>query len=213
VVEVEEGRLGPLEQDALAALLGVVDEGDRVGDHRGDLGRQLVEVPSGDVVGLERKAVVDLGEQRVLLLENDVQLRAEDLRIEQVLDTQADAGRLVGVGRTDAALGRAEGVLTEEAFGHPVEFLVVRHDQVRVTGDDDARDVDTLLREYVQLGEEYRGIDDDPVTDDRSQMRVEHAGGNELQREGLTVDDDAVTGVVATLVAHDHVHVAGQQVS
>ncbi len=30
--------------------------------------------------------------------------------------------------------------------------------------------------------------------------------------EGLAVDDDAVAGVVATLVAHDHVHLAGEEI-
>jgi hypothetical protein len=30
-----------------------------------------------------------------------------------------------------------------------------------------------------------------------------------LQGEGFAVDDDTVTGVVATLVAHDHIHVTG----
>ena len=33
-----------------------------------------------------------------------------------------------------------------------------------------------------------------------------------MKGEGLAVDDDAVSGVVAALVAHDHIHVTSQEV-
>ncbi len=43
-------------------------------------------------------------------------------------------------------------------------------------------------------------------------VRVENARRNELQCEGFTVDDDSVTGVVAALVAHGHIHVTRHEV-
>ena len=58
--------------------------------------------------------------------------------------------------------------------------------------------------------EQDRGVDDDAVADDRRHARVENARGDELEGELSSVDDDAVTGVVAALVANDHVHVARQ---
>src|SRR3712207_7740790 len=60
-------------------------------------------------------------------------------RSEQVLHPQADPERLVGVGRTDAALGRAELVVPEVAFEQDVELLVVRHHQVGVPAHEDRK--------------------------------------------------------------------------
>ena len=133
--------------------------GSRRGDHR--------QVLLADLVGVERQAVVDLGQHAVLLAQREVELLAEDLGVEQVLHAQADAQRLVGVGGADAALGGAELVLAEEALGDAVELLVVRHDQVRVARELHARRVDALAREHVELGDEHRGVDDDAVADDR----------------------------------------------
>ena len=160
----------------------------------------------------EREPVVDLGQDGVLLLERDVELLAEDLGVEEVLDPEADPRRLVRVGRADAALGRAQGVLAEEALGHPVELLVVRHDQVRVAAHHEAAGVDALGGQRVELLEQHRRVDHDAVADDRRDVVVEDAARHQLQREGLAVHDDAVAGVVATLVAHDHVHLASEMV-
>ena len=130
VVEVEERRLGALQEHVAARGELVVEEPDGVGDHGRDPRRVLVEVRVGDLGGGHREPVVDAREHAVLLLEHDVELLAEDLLVEQVLDAQPDARGLVGVGGADAALGRPERVAPQEALGHPVELLVVRHDQV-----------------------------------------------------------------------------------
>ena len=212
VVEVEEGGLGALEQHLAALVHGVVDHAHRVAHHGLDTRRVLAQVARRDVAGVQREAVVDLGQDGVLLLEGHVELLAEDLGVEEVLDPDADAGRLVGVRGADAALGRPQRVLAEEALGHPVELLVVRHDQVRIATHDEAAGVDALGGQAVELLEQHGGVDDDAVADDRRDVVVEDAARHELQCEGLAVDDDAVAGVVATLVAHDHVHLAGEEV-
>ena len=64
----------------------------------------------------------------------------------------------------------------------------------------------------VDLVEQHRRLDHDAVADDRHHVVVEHARRQELEGEGLTVDDDGVTGVVAALVADHHGHLLGQQV-
>ena len=212
VVEVEEGGLGALEQDLAALVHGVVDHADGVAHHGLDPRGVLAQVVVGDLGGVERQPVVDLGQDGVLLLEGHVELLAEDLGVEEVLDPEADPGGLVGVGGPDAPLGRPQRVLPEEALGHPVELLVVRHDQVRVAAHDQAAGVDALGGQAVELLEQHGGVDDDAVADDRRDVVVQDAARHQLEGEGLAVDDDAVTGVVATLVAHDHVHLAGQEV-
>ena len=69
-----------------------------------------------------------------------------------------------------------------------------------------------LAAERVELGQEHAGVDHHAVADDRGDVGVEHPARHELQGEGLAVDHHRVPGVVAALVADDHVHVPGQQV-
>ena len=64
----------------------------------------MAQVAVYDLPGVDGQAVVHLGQDGVLLLQRDVELLAEDLGVEEVLDPEADTGGLVGVGGTDARL-------------------------------------------------------------------------------------------------------------
>jgi adenylosuccinate synthase len=55
-------------------------------------------------------------------------------------------------------------------------------------------------------------IEDDAVADHARLVRVEDAGGDQVELELLAVADDRVTGVVAALEAHDRVGPLGEQV-
>ena len=191
---------------------GVVHHADGVAHHGLDAGGVLAQVAVRDLAGVQGQPVVHLGQDGVLLLEDDVELLAEDLGVEEVLDPEPDTGRLVGVGGADAALGRPEGVLAQEALRHPVQLLVVRHDQVGVAADHQPARVDALGRQAVELLEEDGRVHDDAVADDRRDVVVEDAARHQLQSEGLAVDHDAVAGIVATLVADHEVHLAGKEV-
>jgi hypothetical protein len=212
VVEVEERGLRSFEQHVLVRFEGLVHEVDRVGDHRRDPWRAHVEVLGGDVVGRQRELVVDLGQDRVLLFEDHVELLAEDLGVEQVLHAQADARRLVGVGRADAALGGAQLVLAQPALDDLVELLVVREDQVGVAADDEPAGVDALAGQHVELGQQHTRIDHDAVGDDRNDVVVQDPARHQLEGEALAVHDDGVPGVVAALVADHQVHLLGDEV-
>jgi hypothetical protein len=77
VVVVEQGGLAAFEQDLLAALQALAQQGARVGEHRPD---KLFEAAQpggelGDVVGL---LAVDVLEDRVLLAQRRLELRLED---------------------------------------------------------------------------------------------------------------------------------------
>jgi hypothetical protein len=212
VVEVEEGGLRPLEQHVLADLQGLVDQVDGVGHIRLDPRRQLAQVEIGDLVHRGRQLVVHLGQHLALLLEHQLQLLAEDLRVVHVLHPQADPGRLVGVGGTDAPLGGAQLVLAQVALGDPVEQLVVREDQMGAGGHLEPLAAASPALQHGDLGQQHLGIDHDPVADDRHDVVVEHARGDELERERLPVDHQRVTCVVAPLVADHQVHLLGEEV-
>ena len=60
----------------------VVDEADGVADVRGQARCVLVQVPPRDLVRRQRQPVVDLGQDEVLLFEDNVQFLAEYLGVQ-----------------------------------------------------------------------------------------------------------------------------------
>jgi len=90
---------------------------------------------------------------------------------------------------------------------------VVRHDQVRVGREEQARAVDAALGETVHLGEKRLGIDNDAVADDGGAARRDDPGRHQVQGVVLTVGgDDRMAGVVAALVAHHVVDLSAEDV-
>ena len=212
VVQVQERRLGAFEQHVLAALEGLVDERHRVGDVGRHPGGDLGQVALGHLVGVEPEAVVHLGQHQVLLGQHRREFLAEDVRVEQVLDPQPHPAGLVRVRRTDAAFGRTELVLAEVPLDEAVELLVVRQDQVGVARHPQPGTVDPTRLESVDLGQHDDRIDHDAVADDRSDVVVQDTGRDQLQGEGLAVDDEGVPRIVAALVADDQLHLLGDEV-
>ena len=101
VVDVEQGRLAGLEEHGLALVEGLLEHQGGVGDH----GTQPLGIPEQLVhhlVDLDGTPVVDLGEDLVLERQRRLDLLAQDLLVEEVLDADAVARHLVGVGRADA---------------------------------------------------------------------------------------------------------------
>ena len=96
----------------------------------------------------------------VLLLEGDLDLLAQDLRVEQVLQADAEARGLVRVRRADPAPGRPDLQLAEPSLARLVDRQVPRHDHVRVPGQADRLRRDAAMLEVVQLVDEDARIDD-----------------------------------------------------
>ncbi len=164
-----------------------------------------------DLFELERRDAVDALEPHVLLGERDLDLLAEDLRLEQVLDADPEPRGLVGVARPDPAPGRADLQLAEAALARLVDRHVPRHDQVRLAGEVHVARRDAASLELVHLGEEHLRVDDAAGTDD-ARLPAEDAARNLANLVRLAVDDDRVPGVRTALVAAHEVAVLGQQV-
>ena len=93
-----------------------------------------------------------------------------------------------------------------------IEFLVVRQDQVSVSADPQAFGRHPSGLKRVHLLDEDPRVDDDSVADDRDDVIVEDAAGDQLQGKGLSVDNQGMPGVVAALVADDHRHLTSHEV-
>jgi hypothetical protein len=121
VVEVEQRPLRALEQDEAPVAQGAVDEQRRVDDIRPQPLREPL-VARRQLLELERLGAVDALEPDVLLGQRDLDLLAQDLRVEQVLHADPEPRRLVRVGGADPALGRPDLQLAEA----PLAALVDR---------------------------------------------------------------------------------------
>ena len=153
-----------------------------------------------------------LVEYGVALGQHLLQARAQDAWVEQVAHAHAGPPGAVRVRGPDAPARGADLRAGEACLRRSIEGDVVGHDDVRRTADADAGGVDAALRQHGHLADERARVDHDAVADDGRDVRVQDAAGHEVQLEDLVADDDGVAGVVATLVAHDHVDRLREQV-
>ena len=161
---------------------------------------------------VERLELVDALEPDVLLGDGELELLAQDLRVEQVLDADADPRGLVRVGRPDAPAGRPDLEPTQASLARAVERHVPRHDEVGVAGNEQQalRLVPARL-ELVELRDQNAGIDD-AAGADRAALARDDAGRDLPDLVGLVAHDDGVAGVRSTLVAADEIRVLREQV-
>ncbi len=211
VVDVQQRRLAALEQDGSPLVERLVEQQSGVRDVRKQpVGRGQQRVR--DLVDLDRTTVVDLHQQVVLLVQRPLDLLSQDLLVEEVLHPDPDAVDLVGVSRADAAPGRADLPLAQEALRHLVHGAVVGGDDVRVGRDEQPRAVDPALGEAVDLLEENLGVDDDAVGDHRDDAGAEDARGQQVEGVLLLADHHRVAGVVAAVELDDVVHAGAERV-
>ena len=211
VVDVEQGGLAGLQEHGVAAVERLVQQQPGVAD----VGLEPVGEGAQLVDGLgdrDRAAVVDLGEDLVLELQHALDLRLEDLLVEEVLHPDADPVHLVGVGGADAAAGGADPPRAEEPLGDLVEGAVVVGDHVGAGAELEPARVDAARLEPVDLLEQHAEVDDDAVADHRRDARRQDAAGQQVQGVLLVADDDRVPGVVAAVELHDEVDTAAEQV-
>ena len=135
---------------------------------------------------------------------------AQARRVPQIEHAHAAPRDLVLVRRPDAAPGRSD---RRAGRARAVDQLVVRQDEVRAVADVQAAlDVDAVLDQPVDLGEERVRIEHDAVAERAAHAGVEDAARDLVQDEHLVADVHRVAGVRAALVAHDPVGAFGEDV-
>ncbi len=173
--------------------------------------------PGGEIIGVhfgERERLrAERLEDAVVLPDLGPQFFGEQLGLHQVGHAQTGARGLVAVGRTDAALGRADFRVALAQLALFIERAVIRQDEVRAVADQQIpADLDSDLAQAVDLADERDRIDDDAVADHADFAAPQNAGGNEVQDVFFAAVNDGVPGVVAALGADDDVGVLGQDV-
>jgi hypothetical protein len=141
------------------------------------------------------------------------QLVRQRLRPEQVAHAHAAAARLVLVGRADTTQRGPDLALPALLLGQGLERAVVRQDQVRAVGDHQVvleRDPAPLQLAHLLL--QRPGVDHHAVAHHAEHAVVQRARGDQAQHELLAVHVDGVAGVVAAVVAGDHLDLLGEEV-
>ena len=135
------------------------------------------------------------------------------LLVEQVVHADAHAVDLVGVGRADAAAGRADLLLAGEPFGDLVDRAVVRRDDVRGFAHEQARAIDATAFEPVDLLKQHFGVHHNAVADDRRGPRADDAGRQQVQRIRFVAHDHGVSCIVAAVEPGNVIHLGADQIS
>src|SRR5215211_87107 len=211
VVEVEERPLGALEDHGAPGIQRLPEDVRGIRDVWLEA-MAIAQVLLGHRVEIEALVLGEGPQHLPLRLQRGHDLLAQDLGIEQVLDADPQAGRLVGIAGSDAALRRPDLELAEPGLARGVEHHVVRHDQVRVRRDPQAAYLDAPPSQALELADQHCGVDHDPVSDNAGLAGVEDPGRDQVELELLAVAHDRMPGVVAALKAHDHVGPLGEQV-
>ena len=215
VIDVKERTLGPLEEQAAALVQCLVQPRRRVADERAQpLGEP--QVFFGDGGGVNRLEIREHRPQEpVLVIDDPRQPIAKWPGMIEVADANPmNPADLVSIARTDPPARRPQMVgLRGRLFGQPLLFQVIGKDDVGpVTDVEPAADVDPLGRQRLDLLEQSRGVDHNPIADDRVDPGTQNPGRHQRELVSHAVDDDRVPRVGPSLITHDHVVPVAQQV-
>ena len=210
MIEVEERRLRTFQQQVLVGIECVVQQLHGV-DHvwretPGQCRESLDELVDIQGLAAERDDLGVVADGAIL------HCGCEAGGVDHLAGAHTLAAGLVGVRRPDALQRRADAGIAATGLVQRVQRLVPREDQVGLTADLQLGATDATGLQGVDLVEQRGHVDDDAVADHGDHMRVQHAGGHQLQRISLGADHDGVAGIVPTLVPHHVGVLAGQQV-
>ena len=167
----------------------------------------------GHLLGHQRLAVVDLDQHLVLEFQCRFDLLGKLRLVENIGDTNPDAGDLVLVARADSAAGGTDLLTAGVPLDHLVHGDVIRHQQVRVGGDQQPLGIDAAILEALQLVEQNAGVDHHAVADHVGDAWRQDARRNEVEREVLARrQHHGMAGIVAALVPHDPLDAAPEQI-
>jgi hypothetical protein len=130
--------------------------------------------------------------------------------IEQVSHTDAYPRIFINIGRADASQYGADLFQIATFFLKPVENDVVGHDNMSSLTDIEPTGIYSQLAQLLQFRDQAPRIYHDTVADDARHMGMQDASGDEVKSEFFLTEDNPVTGVASSLIAHHKVGVAGE---
>ncbi len=217
VIDIAHGTQLGFQHDELAAVVGLLQECTYVTDIRRKLfGLGLAPAEQGIVRHLF--LMVAACQLHVLGVEDHMQavLDALFVQMEQVAQTQGLFAVLVAVSIGDAAPGGAESaaLLGKAVFFQTILHLVPGHGDGGLVGEFQVLRADGHAAGFDGLHFicEMVKVDDHAGAQHTGDIRMQDAGGQQVQDELALLGDDSVSGIVAALIAGNDIGVFGQQV-
>ncbi len=95
---------------------------------------QLVELHIffDDLLHIETIGIVHPAKHRILFLDRAFEFAAQRIPIQQIDHADTCPGKLIDIGRPDAATRRTNGAPVAHPFARFLNTLVIRHDQMRI---------------------------------------------------------------------------------
>lgn len=185
-------------------------------DHRNLINDILGETRAPFVIFLDLSLDIVLQQIAVTLLvssSHGSQFLVHELLVEDLANSDTRASGLGLVARADALLGGADGASAELNLLEAIDERVKLEQSVGAVTDEDAVLVfEIVLLELLELVEELRHADDSSRADEVDGLRVDQAGGEDMEVVSDTIDDDGVTGIVTTGRASGDLELLGQEV-
>jgi hypothetical protein len=210
MIKIEESCLSTFKQNILASIDSVVQQTDGVTYIWlqtlcvfNEVGNDLFNIKS---VAASMNNVDAFGSRSFAYLFR------ERLQVNARTNANSDSAGFVGVCRSDALERRPNLVIPQVAFRDRVPRLVPRENQLSLTRDLEFCARNSARLESVNLCKQCRHVNDDAITNDRSDVVVQNPRRNELQGVLLSTDNHGVTGVVSTLIASDNRILSGKKV-
>ena len=128
MVDIEHGRLTTLEKNGFAAVECIIHDQGHIAHHRFDAvcERQKVIGHFGRVQGGQAHGL----ENRVLGSQCGFDLGAKGLGVEKILNTDANAVHLIGIGRANTATCRADLIVAASTLIRLIHQAVIRRNDV-----------------------------------------------------------------------------------
>ena len=157
------------------------------------------------------RGAADIEDVFFLLLAMLSDFLRKEVRIFQIVQTDAAAGDLVHVGRAYAAGGRADLVFAQGHFLGSVQYAVPGHDEVHVAADEKVLAVDADLRQILHLPfDQDLGVQHHAVSNYVDRPGISDAAWNVGKLKFLAVENDRMPGVAAALRSYDDVARPGE---
>jgi len=212
-VQVQERSLRALEDNPLARAQAVLDETVPVGGVAADFlgGRpHLLKY----LVNRQRRLAVLVLDDDVLVLELPGDQLPKPVGISQVPEAHraGHTGGLVGVGRADAAQGRANPAATARLLGQLLDALVIGHNYVGSVADAQIVAGNSAGLQALYLIAQDERINDSPAGHKTGTIGVQNPGGNQVQLKLFSTDDNGMPGVATALIADDKVSLFGENI-
>ena len=217
VVDIPHCAQLRFQYDALAAVVRLLQESAHITDE-GRKVRRLLPAPVQQGIVAHGLLMIAARQLHVFGVQDHVQtvLGALLVQMQKVAQTQGLFAVLVAVSVGNAAPGRAEraALFSKAVLFQPVLYLVPRHGDGSLIGELQVLrlHLHAARLDGLHLPGQMLEVDHHTGAQHAGHLRVQDAGGQQVQDELALLGHNGMAGIVATLIARNDIGIFGQQV-